>query len=216
MRTSRDWRDSGTRLRSHRGRDAAADRERDPARAGGAPAARRRVRHRLAEDAAAPRESPHCESAGCNVTSVHPMFGPDTELLSGRHVIFIDVGCQRGGRGRAGAVRLDDGGAGRHEPRRARSPDRLRARPVACTEHRVLHCAGRKRRGRAAAGAAVEHDLRRAGRRGDRRSRAKARNCISRSSISTSTVANRCRRCAAPWSAVAVGHDGRRAASSPR
>ena len=30
--------------------------------------------------------------AGARVTSVHPMFGPDTELLSGRHVIFIDVG----------------------------------------------------------------------------------------------------------------------------
>jgi chorismate mutase/prephenate dehydrogenase len=30
--------------------------------------------------------------AGCKVTSVHPMFGPDTELLSGRHVIFIDLG----------------------------------------------------------------------------------------------------------------------------
>src|SRR6202042_3109112 len=26
------------------------------------------------------------------VTSLHPMFGPDTELLSGRHVIFIDLG----------------------------------------------------------------------------------------------------------------------------
>ena len=31
-------------------------------------------------------------SAGCRVTSLHPMFGPDTELLSGRHVIFIDLG----------------------------------------------------------------------------------------------------------------------------
>jgi len=31
-------------------------------------------------------------SAGCRVTSVHPMFGPDTRLLSGRHVIFSDVG----------------------------------------------------------------------------------------------------------------------------
>ena len=31
-------------------------------------------------------------AAGGNVTSVHPMFGPDTELLSGRHVIFVDVG----------------------------------------------------------------------------------------------------------------------------
>jgi chorismate mutase/prephenate dehydrogenase len=32
------------------------------------------------------------QAAGCHVTSVHPMFGPDTELLSGRHVIFIDLG----------------------------------------------------------------------------------------------------------------------------
>ncbi|MDX2092633.1 MAG: bifunctional chorismate mutase/prephenate dehydrogenase [Kofleriaceae bacterium] len=31
-------------------------------------------------------------AAGGNVTSVHPMFGPDTELLSGRHVIFVDCG----------------------------------------------------------------------------------------------------------------------------
>jgi len=32
------------------------------------------------------------KSHGCRVTSVHPMFGPDTELLSGRHVIFVDLG----------------------------------------------------------------------------------------------------------------------------
>jgi chorismate mutase / prephenate dehydrogenase len=32
------------------------------------------------------------KSHGCRVTSLHPMFGPDTELLSGRHVIFIDAG----------------------------------------------------------------------------------------------------------------------------
>jgi chorismate mutase/prephenate dehydrogenase len=31
-------------------------------------------------------------AAGSHVTSIHPMFGPDTELLSGRHVIFIDLG----------------------------------------------------------------------------------------------------------------------------
>ena len=31
--------------------------------------------------------------AGCRVASLHPMYGPDTELLSGRHLIFIDVGC---------------------------------------------------------------------------------------------------------------------------
>jgi chorismate mutase/prephenate dehydrogenase len=30
--------------------------------------------------------------AGALVTSIHPMFGPDTELLSERHVIFVDVG----------------------------------------------------------------------------------------------------------------------------
>ncbi|HTV78260.1 MAG TPA: prephenate dehydrogenase/arogenate dehydrogenase family protein [Steroidobacteraceae bacterium] len=30
---------------------------------------------------------------GCEVTSIHPMFGPDTELLSGRHVVFVDLGC---------------------------------------------------------------------------------------------------------------------------
>ncbi len=31
-------------------------------------------------------------AAGCKVTSIHPMFGPETELLSGRHMIFIDLG----------------------------------------------------------------------------------------------------------------------------
>jgi len=30
-------------------------------------------------------------SAGVRVGSIHPMFGPNTELLSGRHVIFIDL-----------------------------------------------------------------------------------------------------------------------------
>ncbi len=30
--------------------------------------------------------------AGVQVTSLHPMFGPDTEMLSGRHVILVDVG----------------------------------------------------------------------------------------------------------------------------
>jgi chorismate mutase/prephenate dehydrogenase len=31
-------------------------------------------------------------AAGVRVTSLHPMFGPDTDLLSGRHVIFVDLG----------------------------------------------------------------------------------------------------------------------------
>jgi chorismate mutase/prephenate dehydrogenase len=30
--------------------------------------------------------------AGVRVTSLHPMFGPDTDLLSGRHVIHVNVG----------------------------------------------------------------------------------------------------------------------------
>lgn len=29
---------------------------------------------------------------GARVTSLHPMFGPDTDLLSGRHVLFLDAG----------------------------------------------------------------------------------------------------------------------------
>jgi chorismate mutase/prephenate dehydrogenase len=31
-------------------------------------------------------------NAGCRVTSLHPMYGPDTRLLSGHHLIFCDVG----------------------------------------------------------------------------------------------------------------------------
>jgi chorismate mutase/prephenate dehydrogenase len=33
--------------------------------------------------------------AGVRVTSIHPMFGPDTELLSGKHIIFVDAGDAR-------------------------------------------------------------------------------------------------------------------------
>ena len=33
------------------------------------------------------------ERAGCRVTSLHPMYGPDTRLLSGRHLIVCDTGC---------------------------------------------------------------------------------------------------------------------------
>ncbi len=33
-------------------------------------------------------------AAGCKVTSLHPMFGPDTRLLSGRHLIFCDAGSE--------------------------------------------------------------------------------------------------------------------------
>lgn len=30
--------------------------------------------------------------SGCHVVSIHPMFGPDTRLLSGKHVIFMNLG----------------------------------------------------------------------------------------------------------------------------
>ncbi|MGQ0701938.1 MAG: prephenate dehydrogenase/arogenate dehydrogenase family protein [Gemmatimonadales bacterium] len=32
--------------------------------------------------------------AGAQVTSLHPLFGPDTELLSGRHVVLVDLGVE--------------------------------------------------------------------------------------------------------------------------
>ncbi len=32
------------------------------------------------------------KDAGCHVASLHPMFGPETELLSGRHLIFVNAG----------------------------------------------------------------------------------------------------------------------------
>ncbi len=32
------------------------------------------------------------QQAGCKVTSLHPMFGPDTRLLSGRHLVVCDAG----------------------------------------------------------------------------------------------------------------------------
>lgn len=32
-------------------------------------------------------------AAGCRVASIHPMFGPGTRLLSGRHVVFVDIGA---------------------------------------------------------------------------------------------------------------------------
>ncbi len=34
------------------------------------------------------------KEAGCRVTSIHPMFGPDTELLSGRNLVFVDLGVE--------------------------------------------------------------------------------------------------------------------------
>jgi chorismate mutase/prephenate dehydrogenase len=32
-------------------------------------------------------------NAGVQVTSIHPMFGPDAELLSNRHVLLVDLGA---------------------------------------------------------------------------------------------------------------------------
>jgi len=35
------------------------------------------------------------QAAGCQVASVHPMFGPDTELLSGRNLVHVDLGVAK-------------------------------------------------------------------------------------------------------------------------
>jgi chorismate mutase/prephenate dehydrogenase len=34
-------------------------------------------------------------AAGCRIASVHPMFGPNELMLSGRHILFVDVGDSR-------------------------------------------------------------------------------------------------------------------------
>ncbi len=49
------------------------------------------------------------KAAGVKVTSLHPMFGPSTELLSGRHVIFIDLGSAEALAAGARAVRAHHG-----------------------------------------------------------------------------------------------------------
>ena len=37
----------------------------------------------------------HAVAAGLRICSVHPMFGPDTRVLAGRHVLLMDVGDPR-------------------------------------------------------------------------------------------------------------------------
>ena len=32
---------------------------------------------------------------GMQVASIHPMFGPNTDLLSGKHIIFMEVGSDQ-------------------------------------------------------------------------------------------------------------------------
>ncbi len=49
--------------------------------------------------------------AGCKVASLHPMYGPDTELLSGRHLIFVDAGSPEAtaeAKGLFGATMVDE------------------------------------------------------------------------------------------------------------
>ncbi len=43
-------------------------------------------------------------AAGAQVTSLHPMFGPDAELLSDKHVLFLDVGVPAAEMGHHGFV----------------------------------------------------------------------------------------------------------------
>ena len=59
--------------------------------------------------------------AGCRVCSVHPMFGPDEIGLSGRHILFVDVGKADGAetieRHAARFARLDEDCGRRHQIR---------------------------------------------------------------------------------------------------
>lgn len=48
----------------------------------------------------------HAARAGLKICSIHPMFGPDTQLLSGRHVLLMDVG-NRAAVESAGALFVD-------------------------------------------------------------------------------------------------------------
>ncbi len=41
---------------------------------------------------AAARGLERLRANGCRVASIHPMFGPDTDMLSGRHLIVVDTG----------------------------------------------------------------------------------------------------------------------------
>ena len=158
-RTSPTGASSAARARSHRGGRAAGCHQHHPAAARAAPAARHGVRSRLAQVAAA-RRADGAAHAGVAVTSLHPMFGPDTELLSGRHVIFIDLGS-------AEALR---------EARALFAPTMAEQVVMDLDEHdrliayvlglsHALNIAfftalARERRGGAAPGAAVEHHLR--------------------------------------------------------
>ncbi len=110
-------------------------------------------------------------AVGVRVGSIHPMFGPNTELLSGRHVIFIDLGA----------------GDALERTRELFAPTMAEQVVMGLDEHdrliayvlglsHALNIAfftalARERRGRAAAGADVEHDLRRAVRHSQRSGR---------------------------------------------
>ena len=98
------------------------------------------------------------QHAGCQVASLHPMFGPDTRLLSGKHLIVCDVGCQA-----ATAAAKDLFSSTRVEQLDLGLDDHcICSRPVARTEYRVFYGARRKRRSGAETRTHVVDDVRRA------------------------------------------------------
>ena len=87
-----DWRASRPDPRPDRpGHRAAGDRDTSST---SSPSAGRRAWSSTSARSRAPwrRGCRALAAAGVRVTSLHPMFGPDTEMLSGRHVILVDVG----------------------------------------------------------------------------------------------------------------------------
>ena len=83
-------------------------------------------------------------SAGCKVTSLHPMYGPSTRLLSGRHLIFCDVGDKEA---TAAAKELFSSTMVEKLDMGLEDHDRLIAYVlglVSCFEHRIFYCTCRK------------------------------------------------------------------------
>ena len=104
------------------------------------------------------------QATGARVTSIHPMFGPDADVLSGRHVIFVDVGHAEATRQ---ARELFAATAVVQVEMSLDDHDRLIAYVLGLSHALnicVLHRARGERRGGRRARGSVEHDLRRSAR----------------------------------------------------
>ena len=140
----RDWRERHARPRADRDRGVDAGDRRDPRSDGGGAPDGDRIRHRLAEEPAAqgPARAACGRSGGdLGASDVRPRHRVAQRSTRDLRRSRLAEGQRRGAR----AVRADDGDPRRDGSRESRSVDRLRARAVACGQHRVLHRARRER-----------------------------------------------------------------------